>query len=78
LTNTVDPGLGAVSAAMLVAMAAMFVAALAVPDAFGAHGVLFGVALLIVTVMYGFQHVMTRTCWRRFCTSFRPPLWVLL
>jgi low temperature requirement protein LtrA len=51
LTNTVDPGLGAVSAAMLVAMGAMFVAALAVPDAFGAHGVLFGVAFLMVTVM---------------------------
>jgi low temperature requirement protein LtrA len=52
LTNTVDPGVGAVSAAMLVAMAAIFVAALAVPDAFGSHGVLFGVALLIVTVMH--------------------------
>ncbi|HEX2427584.1 MAG TPA: low temperature requirement protein A [Gaiellaceae bacterium] len=52
LTNTVDPGLGAVSAAMLVAMAAMFVAALAVPDAFGSHGVLFGFAFLIVTVMH--------------------------
>lgn len=52
LTNTVDPGLGAVSAAMLVAMAAMFVAALAVPDAFGSHGVLFGVAFLIVTAMH--------------------------
>ena len=51
LTNTVDPDLGAVSAAMLVAMAAMFVAALAVPDAFGSHGVLFGVAFLIVIVM---------------------------
>jgi low temperature requirement protein LtrA len=52
LTNTVDPGLGAVAAAMVVAMAAMFVAALAVPDAFGSHGVLFGVAFLIVTVMH--------------------------
>jgi low temperature requirement protein LtrA len=52
LTNTVDPGIGAVSAAMLVAMAAMFVAALAVPDAFGSHGVLFGVSFLIVTVMH--------------------------
>ena len=52
LTNTVDPGLGAVSAAMLVAMAAMFVAALAVPDAFGSHGVLFGVAFLIVAAMH--------------------------
>jgi low temperature requirement protein LtrA len=52
LTNTVDPGLGAVSAAMLVAMTAMFVAALAVPDAFGSHGVLFGVSFLIVTAMH--------------------------
>jgi low temperature requirement protein LtrA len=37
---------------MLVAMAAMFVAALAVPDVFGRHGVVFGVALLIVNVMH--------------------------
>jgi low temperature requirement protein LtrA len=46
LTNTVDPGEGAVWGAMLVAMAALFVAALAVPDAFGRHGVVFGVAFL--------------------------------
>jgi low temperature requirement protein LtrA len=52
LTNTVDPGVGAVWGAMLVAMAAMFVAALAVPDAFGTHGVLFGVAFLFVSVMH--------------------------
>jgi low temperature requirement protein LtrA len=52
LTNTVDPGVGPVWGAMLVAMAAMFVAALAVPDAFGRHGVIFGVAFLIVNVMY--------------------------
>ncbi len=52
LTNTVDPGVGAVWGAMLVAMAAMFVAALAVPDAFGSHGVLFGVAFLTVNVMH--------------------------
>ena len=38
--------------AMLVAMAAMFVAALAVPEAFGRHGVVFGVAFLIVNVMH--------------------------
>ena len=37
---------------MLVAMGAMFVAALAVPDAFGRHGVVFGVAFLIVNVMH--------------------------
>jgi low temperature requirement protein LtrA len=52
LTNTVDPDVGAVWGAMLVAMAAMFVAALAVPDVFGSHGVLFGVAFLIVNVMH--------------------------
>jgi low temperature requirement protein LtrA len=52
LTNTVDPELGAVWGAMLLAMGAMFVAALAVPDAFGRHGVVFGVAFLIVNVMH--------------------------
>jgi len=52
LTNTVNPDGGPVGAAMLVAMAAMFVAALAVPDAFDRHGVVFGVALLIVFLMY--------------------------
>jgi low temperature requirement protein LtrA len=51
LTNTVDPEEGPMGAAMLVAMAAMFIAALAVPDAFGRHGVVFGVAFLIVCVM---------------------------
>jgi low temperature requirement protein LtrA len=52
LTNTVDPAIGAVWGAVLVAMAAMFVAALAVPEAFGRHGVVFGVAFLIVNVMW--------------------------
>jgi low temperature requirement protein LtrA len=52
LTNTVDPDEGPVRVAMLAAMAAMFVAALAVPDAFGRHGVVFGVAFLIVRVMH--------------------------
>jgi low temperature requirement protein LtrA len=51
LTNTIDPEEGAVWGAMLVAMAAMFVAALAVPETFGRHGVLFGVAFLIVLAM---------------------------
>jgi low temperature requirement protein LtrA len=51
LTNTVDPEVGAVWGAMLAAMGAMFVAALAVPDAFGRHGVVFGIAFLIVAVM---------------------------
>jgi low temperature requirement protein LtrA len=52
LTNTVDPDEGVVWGAILVAMAAMFVAALAVPEAFGRHGVVFGVAFLIVNVMW--------------------------
>jgi low temperature requirement protein LtrA len=52
LTNTVDPGVGAVWGSMLLAMGAMFVAALAVPDAFGRHGVLFAVAFLIVNLMH--------------------------
>jgi low temperature requirement protein LtrA len=59
LTNTADPGEGAVWGAMLVAMAAMFVAALAVPDAFGPDGVLFGVAFLIVTVMHLALYTLT-------------------
>jgi low temperature requirement protein LtrA len=47
-TNTVDPDQGAARGAILVAMAAMFVAALAVPDAFGRHGLVFGIAFMIV------------------------------
>jgi low temperature requirement protein LtrA len=52
LTNTVDPSGGEVWGAMLVAMGAIFVAALAVPDTFSSHGVVFGVAFLIVNLMW--------------------------
>ena len=52
LTNAFDADAGGLPAAMVVAMAAMFVAALAVPEAFGSHGVVFGVAFLVVNVMY--------------------------
>jgi low temperature requirement protein LtrA len=52
LTNTVDPDEGAVWGAMLVAVGALFVAALAVPEVFDRHGVVFGVAFLIVNVMH--------------------------
>ena len=52
LTNSVDAGEDAVLAVMLGAMAAMFVAALAVPEAFGSDGVVFGVAFLVVAVMH--------------------------
>jgi len=51
-TNTVDTADDAVLPAMLVAMAAMFVVALAVPNAFGSHALLFGVAFLIVNLMH--------------------------
>jgi low temperature requirement protein LtrA len=53
LTNTVDPNVGAVWGAILVAVGGMFIAALAVPEVFGQHGVLFGIAFLVVNVMNG-------------------------
>src|SRR6478752_4851760 len=52
LTDAVDPSDGFFLATMMVAMAAMFVAALAVPEAFGRHGVVFGVAFVIVAAMH--------------------------
>jgi low temperature requirement protein LtrA len=52
LTNTVDPEEGFVGAALLVALIAMFLAALAVPDVFGDDGVLFGAAFLVVVAMH--------------------------
>ena len=52
LTNTLDPEEGFVGAALLVAMIAMFVAALAVPGAFGDDGVLFGACFVVVVAMH--------------------------
>jgi low temperature requirement protein LtrA len=52
LMNTVDPEEGFVGAALLVALIAMFVAALAVPGVFDDDGVLFGAALLVVCAMH--------------------------
>jgi low temperature requirement protein LtrA len=52
LTNTLDPEEGFVGAALLVALIAMFVAALAVPHAFGDDGVLFGACFLVVVAMH--------------------------
>jgi low temperature requirement protein LtrA len=52
LTNTVDPEEGVVGAALLVALIAMFLAALVVPDAFDDEGVLFGAAFLVVCAMH--------------------------
>ncbi len=59
LTNTADADQGAVWGAVLAAMAAMFVAALAVPEVFGRHGVVFGVAFLIVNVMHLTLYALT-------------------
>jgi low temperature requirement protein LtrA len=52
LTNTIAPDRDAVLAALLVAMAAMFVAALVVPTAFTEHALLFGIAFLVVNLMH--------------------------
>jgi low temperature requirement protein LtrA len=52
LMNTVDPEEGFVGAALLVALIAMFVAALVVPDVFDNEGVLFGVAFFVVCAMH--------------------------
>ena len=52
LTNTVDPEEGVVGAALLVALIAMFIAALVVPGVFEDEGVLFGAAFLVVCAMH--------------------------
>jgi low temperature requirement protein LtrA len=51
-TNNVDPEESFVGAALLVALIAMFIAALVVPGVFGDEGVLFGVAFFIVCAMH--------------------------
>src|SRR6476620_9066194 len=48
LTNMLEPGEGLGRAGRFAAMAAMLVAAMAVPGAFGANAVLFGVGYLLV------------------------------
>jgi low temperature requirement protein LtrA len=57
LTNVVDPNDGLILAAVLVATGAMFIAALAVPGAFGGDGAVFGVAFLIVSLMQAALYV---------------------
>jgi len=51
LTNMLEPEEGLVRAGMFAAMAAMLVAAIAVPGAFGADAVLFGVAYVLVRLV---------------------------
>jgi low temperature requirement protein LtrA len=52
LTNSLEPEEGPVRAGMFAAMAAMLVVALAVPEAFDADAVLFGIAYLIVRLLH--------------------------
>ena len=52
LTNTIDPEEGAIRIAMFVAMGAMLVASLAVPDAFGDDAFLFAAAYAFVRVAH--------------------------
>ena len=52
LTNIVDPEQGFVGIALLVALISIFIAALAVPGAFGDDGVLFGAAFFVVCVLH--------------------------
>jgi low temperature requirement protein LtrA len=52
LTNTLNPEEGAIRLAVFAAMGAMLIVALAVPEAFGDHGVLFGVAYLVVRALH--------------------------
>ena len=50
--DVVDPEDGVAGAALLVALIAMFVAALVVPGVFDGDGVLFGAACLVVCAMH--------------------------
>ncbi len=52
LTNEIDPDEGSARLAVFAAMGAMFVAALAVPNAFGNDAVLFGLAFFMVRVLH--------------------------
>jgi low temperature requirement protein LtrA len=58
LTNIVDPEQSVVGAALLVALIAMFVAALVVPGVFGDEGVLFGAAFVVVCAVHLVLHAL--------------------
>jgi low temperature requirement protein LtrA len=51
-TNIVDPEENVIGAALLVALTAMFIAALVVPGVFSGEGVLFGAAFLVVCAIH--------------------------
>jgi low temperature requirement protein LtrA len=52
LTNAADAEADLVSAVLLFAVGALFIAALSVPDAFGTHRLLFSLALFVVVVAF--------------------------
>ena len=52
LTNTLNPEEGLVRIAVFASMVAMLIVALATPEAFGANGVVFGVAYFIVRALH--------------------------
>jgi low temperature requirement protein LtrA len=61
LTNAADADTGVVVATLLFATAASFIAALAVPEAFGRHRFLFGVALFaVVSAFVGLYAFVSR------------------
>ena len=62
LTNVADADDGIVLATMLFATGAAFIAALAVPEAFGAHRFLFGIAIFaVVSAFVGLYALVSRT-----------------
>jgi low temperature requirement protein LtrA len=75
LTNTLEPEEGLVRAGVFCGMAAMFVAALAVPRAFGRDAALFGVAYVLVRLinlaLYGIAGKRDRE-FRRTVVRFAP------
>jgi low temperature requirement protein LtrA len=78
LTNTIDAEVGPVLAAMFVAMGAMFMAALAVPGAFGEDGVVFGVAFLIANLMQAALYALGAGGDRQLLSAIRRVVpWVL-
>jgi low temperature requirement protein LtrA len=79
LTNVVDPEDSAVGAALLVALGAMFVAALVVPEAFDDEAVLFGAAFLVVSVTHlGLFALAARDHRELFGAVLRVAPWTLL
>jgi low temperature requirement protein LtrA len=58
LTNVIDPEESVAGLALLVALIAMFVAALVVPDVFDDEGVLFGVGFFIVVAVHTALYVL--------------------